>query len=269
MQTHKPPVIVLMTDFGLQDPYVGIMKGVISTIAPHTTLIDLTHGITAQNVLHGAIVLATSYRWFPGGSIFISVVDPGVGTTRRALLLETSSGFFIAPDNGLLAPIIKEADIRSCHAITNPDFMLPNLSTTFHGRDLFAPAAAHIAAGVPPAEAGPEISPVTCAKLDVPVYCKNRNNEEWYGEILYADIYGNLVTSIPNSLPCEGTGSWLLGTARSGGIELRQTYGDVEPGEPVAYRGSAGYLELAVRNGNAATAFQAVRGDRVTLQGPR
>ncbi len=269
MLTHEPPVIVLLTDFGLQDPYVGIMKGVISSIAPHAPIIDLTHGITPQDIRHGAIVLASSYRWFPRGTVFLSVVDPGVGTARQAILLETSSGFFIAPDNGLLTPILEEADIRSCHAITNPDMMLPDLSQTFHGRDLFAPAAAHIASGTAPAKAGPQIKPNTCKKLLFPVNSENRQEGEWYGEILYSDIYGNLVTSFPNNLPRDDKGSWLLGTGRSGNIELRRTYGDVTPGEPVAYRGSAGYLELAIRNGSAASVFQARSGDRVILQGPR
>ena len=261
----KQPLIVLMTDFGLQDPYAGIMKGVIAGISPHTTVIDLTHGISAQNILHGALLLGSSAPYFPDGTIFTAVVDPGVGTARNAIALVTEKQVFIAPDNGLLSAVMTTENIKECFAITNPSFMLAEKSATFHGRDVFSPAAAHLANGVKPSRLGKAVDPDSCIRIDLPENSLCDSGSSWEGTVLYADVYGNLITSF--------TGDMITGKEDSAGIRTEngdilsvcRTYGDVAPGVALAYTGSSGFLEIAVRNGNASSMLGLEAGDRVTL----
>lgn len=266
MQQKSSPPIVLMTDFGLRDPYVGVMKGVIAGISPQTPVIDLTHGVSPQNIRQGAFFLETSASYFPDGAIFVAVVDPGVGTGRRAIALvsERSRRIFIAPDNGLLSGIIAGGGVATCYEITSRDRMLAGQSATFHGRDIFSPAAAHLAAGAAPESLGDPIALESCARIP---RAENRTNDggtSWDGEIVYADIYGNLVTSLPADLVEPGRPACLT-TENSHTVPLLRTYGDVEEGEALAYRGSSGFLEIAVRNGDASRSLGAKEGERVTL----
>ncbi len=265
MQQEFRPPIVLMTDFGLRDPYVGVMKGVIAGISPRTPVIDLTHGISPQNIRQGAFFLETSAPYFPDDAIFVAVVDPGVGTGRRAVALVSERGqVFIAPDNGLLGGILENGGVTACYEITSRERMLAGQSATFHGRDIFSPAAAHLAAGAALESLGGPVAPETCARISRPVNRTSDGGMTWEGEIVYADIYGNLVTSLPGDL-VEPDRSACLTTENGHTVPLLRTYGDVGKGEALAYRGSSGFLEIAVRDGNAFRSLGAKECERVTL----
>ncbi len=257
-------LITLTTDFGLRDGYGGVMKGVIAGIAPQATVIDLTHEITPQDVRSAAYLLWATLPYFPPETVHLAVVDPGVGTARRALAAWTPWGYLVGPDNGLFSYVWAAAPPELVVELTNPAYRLPALSVTFHGRDLFAPAAAHLACGVPLTAFGPPVSdPV---RWPLP-------RLEWVpgalrGEVLYVDRFGNGVTSI-GQLRWENEGLRLVSAFGQGpALEvqtaramvqaagrrwpLRRTYGEVAAGEPLALIGSAGLLELAVAQGSAA-----------------
>ncbi|MBF0585657.1 SAM-dependent chlorinase/fluorinase [Prosthecochloris sp. N3] len=265
MHLPSPPVIALLTDFGLRDPYVGIMKGVIASISPQANVIDITHAVIPQNIRHGALLLAASSPWFAEGTIFVAVVDPGVGSSRRPIALETDRGTFIAPDNGVLSIVMRQHAPVSCHHITNPEVMLPSPGATFHGRDIFSPAAAHLAAGRTIGELGPKIDPGSCTRTGFPEPHIGRQGSHIRGEVLYSDIYGNLVTSIECSLIEGHPEQWQVEAGTQVLQNIRRTYSDVAEGEPLAYCGSSGYLEIAVRNGSAAAQLDLDAGDAVTL----
>ena len=267
MRDKRQQVIALLTDFGLQDTYVGIMKGVIASIAPQASVIDLTHSVAPQHIRHGALLLGSSSEWFPEGTVFVAVVDPGVGTSRRPIAVETDRAVFIAPDNGLLSIVLTQQCVRSCTVITRPQFMLPNPGATFHGRDLFSPAAAHVASGASPQELGTPVSTDSCVILDFPAPSTGDGGTTWDGEVLYSDIYGNLITSLKTSLTGSDLmpGEWSVRAGDHLIAEIQRTYGDVSEGATVAYTGSTGLLEIAIRNGNAARTLGLQEGDRVSL----
>ncbi|MBE3566796.1 MAG: SAM-dependent chlorinase/fluorinase [Thermogemmatispora sp.] len=262
------PVIALMTDFGLRDGFVGIMKGVIAGVVPQAQLIDISHEIAAQNVATGAWLLSTAYRYFPAGSVFLCVVDPGVGSQRRAIALEAGDWFFVGPDNGLFSYVLTEQPLRQVVALENPAYRLPAVSTTFHGRDIFAPAAAHLARGVPLSDFGPTLDPDSLQRLDLSQPRRERGRIE--ARVIYIDHFGNLVTSIPLTLvPDLFTASRvrLLIPGRHLTIERRQPFfaGEAGEGEPFVYSDSAGYVGVAIRNGNAAATLGVSVGEAVTL----
>ncbi|MEI6847758.1 MAG: SAM-dependent chlorinase/fluorinase [Chlorobiaceae bacterium] len=258
------PVIILMTDFGLTDTYVGQMKGVILSLAPSALIIDLTHSVTPQNIVQGAFLLSKSAGFFPEGSIFISVVDPGVGTARKAIALETEHAIFLAPDNGLLTAIFQLQKIKHCIHITESRYMLPVQSSTFHGRDIFSPVAAHLASGVPIQDIGREINCDTCKKIPMPTCQTSDHGKSWEGSIIYTDNFGNLITSL-EAEQFDQQEQWIVTTETGMKIPLLVTYSDVANQQPLAYSGSAGMIEIAVRNGNAAETFGLQNGDRVTI----
>jgi S-adenosylmethionine hydrolase len=267
----QTPLITLTTDFGTADGYVGTMKGVILGITPDACLVDLSHGIAPQNVREAAFVLFASYPFFPAHVVHLVVVDPGVGSARRAVALRTPVGTFVGPDNGVFSYVM---------ALADPRYHLPRVGHTFHGRDIFAPAAAHLAAGVPVADLGPPISdPVTLPlpRLDVAA-------EGIIGQVLHVDHFGNVVTSI-GQLQWDDDGLWLepafgdteprvrfdaaravVAAAGQEVAEVRHTYADVAPGEVLALVGSSGYLEVAVREGSAALLLGVQPGDEVALR---
>ncbi len=243
--------IVLMTDFGTCDSYVGVMKGVIATIAPSVPVIDLTHEIRPQDVAHGAYTLRIAVPYFPAGSVFCAVVDPGVGSTRCAVALELGDWFFVLPDNGLLTRLLDRWQARCITKLTNQRYQLPQPSTTFHGRDIFAPAAAHLAAGVPLEELGEPLSSDALQRLDLP--STQRESNRISGTIMHIDHFGNLITTIDRE-DLEYNSDWHI-RIEEADITLPRicrTFADLPVGEAVAYIGSDGFLELAVRNGNAA-----------------
>jgi S-adenosylmethionine hydrolase len=242
------PVIALTTDFGQADGYVGIMKGVILGICPQAALVDVCHEIRPQAVRQAAYVLKSAVPYFPYGTVHLVVVDPGVGSERRPIVAQTERAVYVAPDNGVLSLTLAQDAPRFAVQLSDSHYHLTPASATFHGRDIFAPAAAHLACGVDPREMGDEISPselVTLRDIE-PV---RQPEGSWLGEVLHIDRFGNLVTSFPGTQISTGWSIQFAGESIPG---LSRTYADVEPGELVAYVGSSGHLEIAVRGGSAA-----------------
>lgn len=256
------PVVALLTDFGTRDHYVGTMKGVILGICADAALVDLTHDIEPQDILGGALELAAAAPFFPAGTIFVAVVDPGVGSGRRAVAVESGGRWFVGPDNGLIWPAI-EALGGSVQAVAldNPRYALPVMSRTFEGRDRFAPAAAWLASGVPLAMLGTALSVVS--RLDVPR--PRISGEGIDGEVMRVDRFGNLITNISRRAfeACADP------RVRVGGIEIRRvaaTYAEAERGVPCALFSSTDHLEIAVREGRAGDLLQASRGTAVHVR---
>src|SRR5438874_262103 len=251
------PVIALMTDFGIGDGDVGVMKGVIAGITPDAHIIDITHNIGPQNVSSGAWILATSYRYFPKNTVFVCVVDPGVGSTRGAVALHAGDWYFVGPDNGLFSYIISEQTIHAAVLLTNSSYHLPTISSTFHGRDIFAPVGAHIARGLTSifSELGPSVDPTTLKRLEVGGAV--RDGTTINAHIVHVDNFGNLITSIPLTLVPElYTVSKVQIVFKEDSItveKLRQFFAEgPDDGQAYIYGDSSGYVGIAVRNGNAA-----------------
>jgi S-adenosylmethionine hydrolase len=243
-------LITLSTDFGWDDPYVGIMKGVILGINPQVCMIDLSHALSHQRLQQAAFMLQSAYAFFPKGSIHLAVVDPGVGGDRRLLAIEGSAHFWVGPDNGLFTMVLKkEPQVKMVH-LSNSAFFLKKISFTFHGRDILAPAAAHLSLGVPLEEMGPAISDPVLLTIPEPQI----KDEEITGEVLWADHFGNLITNIPQeALEKLKPGQALTVWVDSQPIrEIHQTYSQGRPGNLMALIGSSGYLEIAVNLGRAA-----------------
>ncbi len=266
------PPIALLTDFGYRDHYVGAMKGVIAAIAPAATVIDVTHGIPPQALAAGAIALAQSWRYFPPRTIFVAVVDPGVGTRRLPIAVETAAGArFVGPDNGLLWTAASAAGIRRVVELKTPRYRLAEVSATFHGRDIFAPAAAHLWRGVRMAALGPPVDAMTPA-AEVPAIIETRN--QLTGAVVYIDAFGNLVTNIDRE-SCERFARRFRGyrlsvrIAKGDAIEILNAYGEAGPGSSLAIFGSFEMLEVAVRDGSAAATYAARAGDAVTVRAVR
>lgn len=273
---QAPPLVALITDFGTADHYVGVMKGVIAGIAPGVQTIDLSHEVRPQDVRSAGCSLLFGYRFFPAGTIFLCVVDPGVGSERRAvgLELEGPSGplFVICPDNGLLTPLLAFDGVSVSRTVelNGARFHLPLPSATFHGRDIFAPAAAHLAAGVGLSALGAEIAPGGLVELDwaMPV----REDGAWSASVMYVDRFGNLITNLEGSrLEAKNWRAFVDGGADGTAPQVREfpllsTFADVDVGSRVAYVGSSGFVELAVRQGNAARDYAIGHGAHVRLE---
>jgi S-adenosylmethionine hydrolase len=252
------PVITLTTDFGRRDAWVGTMKGVIVGIAGDVTIVDISHDIAAHDVEEAALVLEAAARWFPPGTIHVAVVDPGVGTARRGLVVEAGGHRFVGPDNGVFTPfLVNEARTFELDA---PAYRLPAVSATFHGRDVFAPAAAHLALGVDPARFGPRVAATRLA-WDVATVDGTRIR----GRVVHVDRFGNLVTSIRAGL-VAAAGEGLRVKLGRQLLPLVRTYGDLRRRHAGALIGSGERLEIAVREGNAARRFSAGRGTPVVVE---
>ncbi len=250
-----PPTIAVLTDFGMQDPYVGIMKGVIAGIAPGATVVDISHGVPPQDVLVGALWLDGAVDWFPEDTVFLCVVDPGVGSARRIVACELGGQRFVGPDNGLLSAVLQRRARGLAVVASDPSFHLPGGSSTFHGRDIMAPVAAHLAAGVALSALGPPAGELL--RLELPR--SRRALDMVVGEILYVDHFGNLVTSILGSELAEGAEI----RVGEGTVPLVRTYADAAAGEALALVGSTGRLEISVRDGSAAQQLELGVGDAV------
>lgn len=252
------PVITLLTDFGTRDPYVAAMKGVILSLHPEATLVDLTHEVPPQDLVAGAFILAEARPYFPPGTIHLAVVDPGVGTQRRALAARALEGFWVGPDNGLFHLIFQESKAVDIVSLENPRYFRETVSPTFQGRDLFAPVAAHLSLGTPLNAFGPAITDPAILPWPQPVFTP----EAVRGEIVYADAFGNLLSNIKGS----DLRTWLgenscviiLGSLTLQGLSW--TYGDVLAGQFLGLIGSHGYLEIACSQGNAARRLGVGRG---------
>ncbi|MBI1884840.1 MAG: SAM-dependent chlorinase/fluorinase [Chloroflexi bacterium] len=257
------PVITLTTDFGLADPCVAAMKGVVLSLNPDAVTIDVSHEVRPHSIEQGAFLLACSWPHFPAGSIHVAVVDPGVGTARRALALQTAAGFFVGPDNGVLSAALPDdaraavslpsgtaalpEDVRAV-ALTNERYFRHPVSVTFHGRDVFAPVAAHISLGVPLEELGEPVESVVALP---PFRAASQPDGSLVGRVVHIDRFGNVVTDIrQEDLPAANVEVEIAGRTVAG---LARTYGDAKG--LVALIGSAGYLELSLPNGNAASAL--------------
>ena len=254
-------LITLLSDFGLKDPYVGVMKGAIANINPQLNVIDITHDLPPQNLIAAQFALHNAYPYFPDGTVHVAVVDPGVGSQRRAIALQLAGGYLVGPDNGIFNRIAAQSPIIAAVALTNPRYWRsPDLSTTFHGRDIFAPVGAHLASGIPLDNLGDRIDPETLVSLPIPSYTKTEKHLE--GTIQYIDRFGNLITTIPGSAVTGKQWSvWLHGREIAGG----STYHDTNLGEAIALVASHGWVEIAVNCGNAAQELNLTWGDLVQL----
>ena len=274
----RRPIITLITDFGTADGYVGAMKGVLLSTCSQASLVDITHSIPPQDVYHAAFTLYNATPHFPPETIHLVVVDPGVGTTRRAVALRSGEMFYVAPDNGILALVTRDRPVEAAVSLDNPAFhrLGGAASDTFHGRDLFAPAAAHLASGVPLMELGSPISEWVSLPFPSPFL---RSPHDLVGEVLYLDHFGNAITNLGvlrwreqelDYAPIEEPGGPPLSLSGDPTIECRgylfglcRTYGDVEPGMPLALIGSSGFLEIAIRDGSAGDSLEIRPGDVV------
>jgi S-adenosylmethionine hydrolase len=252
-------VITFLTDFGLQDDFVGTCHGVMKRIAPGAEIIDITHGIPPQQVLQGALVLCNTLPYMPAG-VHLAVVDPGVGSHRRPLALRTGDGrFLVGPDNGLLLPAAAGlGGVAEAHELANPAYALESVSRTFHGRDLFSPAAAHLALGVPLAELGPPIDPGALLQLDVPAPEVGQNRIR--ATVLYVDHFGNMQLNLKREHLEEA------GVLPGVTVELElaldryyataaRTFADAQAGEIILYEDSYGNIAIAISGGSAADLF--------------
>lgn len=240
-------MITLLTDFGLQDIYVGIMKGVIKKINPDVNLIDLTHEIPRQNILAARFVLMNAIDFFPDNTIYLVIVDPTVGSARKSIAIKFEKGYLVCPDNGISSGILEKYKPEKIIELTNHKYWLKsNPSNTFHGRDIFAPVAAYISKGISLDELGTQINLENLGKINIePIII---NSKEILGSIQYIDIYGNLVTNIPVNL--LNNKSWYV-MEKGIKIEKHLSYSNVNQGDLLALIDSNGWLEIAVNGGNA------------------
>ncbi len=254
-------MITLTSDFGLKDPYVAEMKGVILTINQRATIVDITHDIEKYNIGRASFMLASVVSYFPKGTIHLAVVDPGVGTERRAILVQTKCGFFVGPDNGLLMLAAQSQGIEHTYELSNHNLMLPKTSNTFHGRDIFAPAAAYIDKGTQPNEFGPEIKNPVLHSFPV----VERNNNILTGEVLYIDDFGNIITNIQEKNMFKSKIFNVNLPMVSLELKFGKAYSEAKPEEPIVLVGSYGFVELALNQGDAASKFNAKVGDKITV----
>lgn len=260
-------IITLITDFGQADGYAGAMKGIILGICPQATVVDISHEIRPQAVRQAAYVLSTIAPYFPAGAVHLAVVDPGVGSDRRPVAVQSGRAIYVAPDNGVLSLALA---IDPPQAAVRLQASRP-IGATFHGRDLFAPAAARLACGVALRDMGEPISSTELVTL--PGSSPQRQpGGAWLGQVLHIDRFGNVISDIPMPRPPDGQSTGrgsrvavLIGGERIAGVLY--TYSDVAPGELVAYVGSSGHLEIAVRDGSAAARLQIKVGDALRLEG--
>ncbi len=273
-------IITLTTDFGTQDWFVGTMKGVVLGIAPRAAIVDLTHEIPAGNIRAGAFALAAGYRFFPKGTVHVAVVDPGVGGARKAIAVQTANYFFVGPDNGVLSFALVREKIKSVHRLEKANYFLQPVSRTFHGRDIFAPVAAHLSGGTPIRKFGP--AQRDFVRLLWPQPRARRNRIE--GEVIFVDQFGNAITNIENTSlnlknevvpgrrPALRSNS-VSGLNASGEVfagrrrlcQVKAFYQSVRAGQAVALPGSCGFLEIAVNGGSAAKRFGLKIGDRLVV----
>ncbi len=256
-------VITLTTDFGTRDWFVGAMKGVIAKFAPKANVIDLTHEIPAGDLRGGAFALMASCRFFPKGTVHLAVVDPGVGTSRLAIAVQTADFFFLGPDNGVLSWALAREKIKAIRVLENERYFLRPVSGTFHGRDIFAPVAAHLCRGVPIRKFGPAQEDII--HLHWP---KSRLRHLGIkGEVLYLDRFGNAITNIEAATLCSlGKRALKVLLDQNRSCPIAAFYQSVPPGRPVAVVGSSGFLEIAINGGNAAQQLGLRVGQAVTVR---
>jgi hypothetical protein len=273
-------IITLLSDFGLKDVYVGVMKGVIAQINPCLTVVDLTHEILPQNIAAAGFNLMNAYSYFPHGTVHVAVVDPGVGSQRRGVAIQIDIGYLVGPDNGLFSGVLSRTEALAAVELTNPEYWhTPTPSTTFHGRDIFAAVGAHLASGVPIAQLGERLDPTTLTSATIPEPTPTASGIR--GCIQYIDHFGNLITNIPGSEVQGKTWSVSVGDSVSIAVATlgasallqsadrtigsSQTYSDRPVGDVVALIGSHGWVEIAVNGGSAQQSLQLNWGSTVEV----
>ena len=254
-------LVTLLSDFGQQDVYVGVMKGVIAQVNPALVVVDLAHQIPPQNIAAASFSLLSAYAHFPQGTVHIAVVDPGVGSQRRAIAIQTAAGFLVGPDNGIFTGVLSQSPAIAAVEATNSQYWYtPQPSSTFHGRDIFAAIGAHLASGVALEKLGSAIAPEDLIQLPTPTW--QQTDSGISGTIQEIDHFGNLITTIPGT--CVTGKSWFVeicGLSVPGG----QTYSDSLPGKLIGLVGSHGWIEIAVNAGNAKAYLQQNQGDPVRV----
>jgi S-adenosylmethionine hydrolase len=262
----RPRLVALYTDFGTTDVYAGVLHGIIRTLAPDAGMVDLTHGIAPGDRYAGAFMVLSSVPFLPRGTIHLCVVDPGVGTDRRIVAVRAAGHTFVGPDNGVLAPVVEAlggaTDLRY---VTNERLMRRRRSSTFHGRDIMAPVVAHLVRGIDFAIVGDEAPEL----VPLPDFAPVVGESEASGRILHVDRFGNVVTNILPGELSGPRGEWVLDLGGRRVANWGTTYGDVAPGELVAYPGSVGFLEVAARNGSAAAELGVASGEPVVARRDR
>lgn len=257
-------IITLTTDFGLRDPYVAEMKAAILGICRNLTIVDITHEIEKFNIRMGAHVLASAYPYFPEGTVHVAVVDPSVGTKRRPIIMKTKHCYLVGPDNGVLALAAKKQGVEHVYEISNRKLMLPKISNTFHGRDVFAPAAAYLAIGTPPEQFGLEVF-----RIVTPEFAKVvRRKDMVSGEVLYVDSFGNVITNFgEKELELIGVKVAIDVKLKNTRLKLKlcKAYAEAKPQEALAIIGSHNFLEISINQGNAAGRFQVRSGNKIAI----
>jgi S-adenosylmethionine hydrolase len=263
MANRKWPIITLLTDFGLKDPYVASMKGVILSINPRCTLVDITHQVNSHDIKEGAFILGRAYSNFPKRTIHLSVVDPGVGSTRKPILIVTNDYFFVGPDNGLFTIALRKERVKRTVVLTNRKFSLSEISSTFHGRDIFAPVAAYLSLGVKPESFGPSIK--SWHEISFPGPAMKEGN--LIGGIVHVDAFGNLVSNIGRKslLQFSKGRPFVIKIGKRTMRGLKKGYWEGRKDEPMALIGSGGLLEISVREGSAQKALKIKKGDPIQL----
>ena len=262
-------IITLLTDFGWEDGYIGAMKGVILGINPRCLIVDIAHGISPHDVMEAALVLGQTYRYFPPGTIHLVVVDPGVGGGRKSLVVETERYLFVGPDNGVFELVIKREKDIQVYELAERRFFLPQVSQTFHGRDIFAPAAAHLSLGTSPEQMGPALDCNDLVTLNIP--SSFQEDETLLGEIIHVDHFGNLITNITREAlrklaPDEKVEIEIAGEEIKG---IRSSYSEGAEGEIIALWGSAGFLEISFRERSLHHARGWGKGEKVRIRRKR
>lgn len=268
LATKRRALIVLLTDFGADDEYVGVMKGVISSINPEAKTIDLCHEVSPQDIMEAGFILYKSYKYFPKETIFLVVVDPGVGTRRRAVVLEAAGYYFVAPDNGVLSFILRKEKVSRIVELTNRRYFLAAISRTFHGRDLFAPAAAHLSRGVDPARFGSELKELIKLNISSPSVSPKGS---LVGEVIHIDRFGNLITNIDHESfgrfqKNHPVGPFKIRVGRKTVPKLVNFYSETRAGELLAIFGSSDHLEISLNLGSAQDALGVKKGVKVELK---
>ena len=260
--SERVPIITLTTDFGLSDYYVSAMKGVILGIAPSVRLIDVSHDIASQDVMAAAWVLKNTAFLYPKGTVHLAVVDPGVGTSRRPLVIHLAGHYFVGPDNGLFSLLTEDMGYVA-YELDNKKYWRNQLSETFHGRDIFAPVAAHLISGTHPSELGSKIDEITSFRWAIPIADKDGVQ----GWVLHIDKFGNLITNISHGLIKEIVGSkqYRIYVGNTIIRKIVRTFADVSDGDSAGLIGSSGMLEIIVNKGNAAELLDVRKGAPVSL----
>jgi S-adenosyl-L-methionine hydrolase (adenosine-forming) len=259
----KPGILTLTTDFGMGGPYVAALKGVMLELAPGTQFIDVCHTISPQNILEGGFILAGIVDVFPRGTVHLAVIDPGVGTERRLIAVSVADQWFVLPDNGLITGVVRGTKPSGIWEITNPALRRSIVSATFHGRDILAPASAHLIRGGDPSELGPRLQKFITLRNFEP----NADERGFVGEVIFRDAFGNLITNINAdhlaNVPADG---WVIEIAGERIQGILRTYSDRPPGSLIALVGSSGWVEVAVVNGDAARQLTAGAGTTVWVR---